>query len=224
MGFRFDRSLKCYIRCVLDVIYGRGQECILCSDYAEELLCSSCTEKVRFSVIEGRIEKFGLNMRYYSCAYYSSVVKEMIIRLKYKSDFNCGVVLAQLLVRLVEEKFKDVPYAAYVPSDVKSLKKRGYNQSKFLCQELCRYTDKTMLNCLVKNRGTKDQIGLSGEARWNNLEGAFVVKDADIIKGKSIILIDDVITTGATAYYCKRAMMDAGCREVIILTVAKSTV
>lgn len=224
MGFRINKSIKYFVSCVLEVIYGSGQECILCSDYAEDLLCNACEKKVKYSIIEGKIEKFGESMQYYSCSYYSSVVKELIIRLKYRSDFNSGTVLAQLMEQLVNEKLSQIEYAAYVPSSIDALKKRGYNQSKFLCETVCKYADKTMLDCLIKRDDTKDQIGLSGDARWNNLENAFVVKNKSLIKGKTIILMDDVITTGATAFYCRKAMMEAGCTDVIVLTAAKSTV
>ena len=224
MGYGFGTSLKYFVRCVIDVIYGNSSSCILCSDYAEEVLCESCKEKINYEFIKGKIEKEDTCMDYYSCAYYNSLVKEMIIRLKYKSDFSCGRVLAELMERLIEENSIKADYIAFVPSDKSTFKKRGYNQSKFLSEMLSQAIKLPTADCLIKDKPTKDQIGLDGEGRWNNLKQCFKVKNYQPIRGRKVLLIDDVITTGATAFYCAKALLEYGCSEVSVLTVAKSAI
>ena len=224
MGYGFSASLKYYLRCVLDVLYGNCSNCVICNDYAEELLCKDCTGKLNYEFIEGRIEKEGTSIEYYSCAYYSSLIKEMVIRLKYKNDFNCGRILTELMGKLVIENCIDVDYITFVPSDKAALKKRGYNQSKFLSEMLSQTIKLPVADCLIKDKATRDQIGLDGEGRWNNLKHCFGVKKYDSIKGRKVLLVDDVITTGATAFYCAKALLEYGCGKVCVLTVAKSTI
>ncbi|NLZ47244.1 MAG: ComF family protein [Clostridiales bacterium] len=224
MGHGIGKSIKYYFECLLDVLYGNSEGCILCNNPTEELICDSCEKKINFSVIEGHIQKENIKIKYYSCSYYNALVKEMIIGLKYKSDFNCGRVLVGLMKKLVLTKGIDAEYVTFVPSDSLMLKKRGYNQSEFLCKQLCQALDKTFIRCLSKQHITKDQIGLDGEGRWLNLKSSFTATNVNKIKGKKILLIDDVITTGATAFYCGKALLEKGCNEVIVLTVAKSAV
>ena len=71
---------------------------------------------------------------------------------------------------------------------------------------------------------TKDQIGLSGEERWNNMEKCFEIQESKFIKNKKILLVDDVITTGATAFHCAHNLKESGINDVCILTIAKSNV
>jgi competence protein ComFC len=224
MGYGFGQRVKFYIRCVLEVIYGRTSDCMICGEFSEDVLCQRCHEKINYSFIKGEIEKEGVSFKYFSCAYYNSLVKELIIRLKYKSDFDCGTILSQLMEKLIKENGISIDYITYVPCDEEALRKRGYNQSEFLCKKLSELTGKKVIRCLKKSKPTMDQIGLDGAARWSNLENSFAVEGSNIIKDKKVLLIDDVITTGATAFYCAKALIQCGCSEVNILTAAKSAV
>ncbi|NLM35455.1 MAG: ComF family protein [Clostridiales bacterium] len=224
MGHGIGKSIRYYFDCLLDVLYGDKEGCILCDNPTEGLICEGCEKKINFSIVEGYIQRDNLKLKYYACSYYNALVKEMIIRLKYKSDFDCGRVLAHLMEKLLLAKKIDAEYATFVPSDSLVLKKRGYNQSEFLCKQLCKSLDKTLIRCLSKQHITKDQIGLDGEGRWLNLKSSFRAINVNKIKGKKILLIDDVITTGATAFYCGKALLENGCSEVTVLTVAKSAV
>ena len=84
--------------------------------------------------------------------------------------------------------------------------------------------NKKVYTLLAKTSRTLDQIGLDSSSRWENLSNSFMAKDLKKIKNKIILLVDDVITTGATAYYCKEVLMKAGAKEVIVLTAAKSRI
>jgi competence protein ComFC len=115
-------------------------------------------------------------------------------------------------------------YISYVPSSKNALKKRGYNQAEYIAKLLAEKTDKKLLHCIGKYKETKDQIGLSGSNRWSNLKESFSFIGENNIESSSILLIDDVITTGATAFYCSELLLKHGCGKVIILTVAKSKI
>jgi competence protein ComFC len=108
--------------------------------------------------------------------------------------------------------------------DKKKLKERGYNQAFLLARALAQHTNLSLEDILLKEKGYADQIGLSKEERLRNLKGAFKTKKDKVqaAKGKRIILVDDVFTTGATAKECSDILMRAGAKEVGVLVVAVS--
>lgn len=77
---------------------------------------------------------------------------------------------------------------------------------------------------LYKVSNSLDQIGLDSKERWDNIKDSFMIKDKKEIEGKRILIIDDVITSGATVFYAAKAIKEVNAKEVFILTVAKSRV
>jgi ComF family protein len=97
--------------------------------------------------------------------------------------------------------------------------KRGFNQSEFLARALARRSGIPMVKALARSRSTKAQAGLSNHARRQNVMKAFRARP---VPGKRILLIDDVMTTGATATACALALKRAGAARVALLTVARA--
>ena len=109
-----------------------------------------------------------------------------------------------------------------VPLSIRSLRERGFNQSlllaKFVSDNL---KIPLMLDGLIKNRETPPQIGLSAKERISNLKGAFkAVRD---FSGMRLLLIDDVMTTGATVKECSKQLLKAGAEDVVVLTLARAS-
>jgi ComF family protein len=110
-----------------------------------------------------------------------------------------------------------------VPLHIRRLRERGYNQALLLVRELSKrmgipYEERT----LAKINDTPVQIALKKRERRKNLKGAFQIKGKETIKGKSIVLVDDVYTTGATVNECSRTLLAAGAKQVTVLTVARA--
>lgn len=105
-----------------------------------------------------------------------------------------------------------------VPLHVRRLRERGFNQALLLAQAL---PGRLLRDTLVRIRHTQPQTGLSPTARRENVRRAFAVRRPEVVKGKSVLLVDDVYTTGATVRECSRALLAAGAREVRVLTVAR---
>ncbi|MGV8980061.1 MAG: ComF family protein [Clostridium sp.] len=187
-------------------------------------MCSECRKKLRPCAESFYIYHDEEKYLVWSVFYYSNIVKELIIRLKYRSDFICGEILAKYMVELVKSKELQFDLIAYVPMTKKALKKRGYNQSEFLANYISRLLEVPLFCNLNKIMDTKDQIGLSGEERWNNMEKCFSIEGYKDIKNKNILLVDDVITTGATTFHCAHNLKESGINNVCILTIAKSKV
>jgi len=226
VGKRIIKYIKNILYCLVQLIYAGDENCVICEDYTDEseALCYTCKRKLRhcqeYFYLCHSEEKYLV----WSVFYYSNIVKELIIRLKYKSDFICGEILAKYMVELIKNKNIQFDVIAFVPMTKKALKIRGYNQSEFLANYLSRSFNIPITCNLTKTLETKDQIGLDGEQRWVNMEKCFDIKKDTLIKNKNILLVDDVITTGATTFYCARKLKESGVNDVCILTIAKSKV
>jgi len=165
-----------------------------------------------------------MEFKCYSAAYYSKVIKELVLRLKYKKDFRSAEVMAELMAETISKYALEADYITYVPVSKSAMKKRGYNQSKVMARILAKSFGIGLMDTLRKTGKAKDQIGLGREQRWRNIEGSFEIrKGADVI-GKRFLLLDDVVTTGATAFWCAAALLESGASEVVVLTAAKSGV
>jgi competence protein ComFC len=225
MGIRVIKYLKYLFNCLLSIIYDENCGCVICGGGDEsELLCKSCRNRIKECSNLSVIDKDGLQIKCYSYAYYSNIIKDMILRMKYKSDFKCGEALSELMLEVIEKNNLNFDSITFVPSSRKAMEKRGYNQSQFLAELISRKSEKAVVNSLKKTTETRDQIGLDSENRWKNLKDCFKVRNEKPIYNKKILLIDDVMTTGATAFYCARELINKGAGEIIILTVAKSRI
>jgi ComF family protein len=109
-----------------------------------------------------------------------------------------------------------------VPLHPRRLRDRGFNQASLIAREIGRRMGRPLVEgALVRRRETMPQTGLSAAARRRNVEDAFAVRRRGLVAGHVVTLVDDVLTTGATARACARALRAAGAREVRILALAR---
>jgi len=149
-------------------------------------------------------------------------VQTLLHALKYKSRPEVGVLLGTMMAQ--EMLLGTAPRAdliVSVPLHRKRLKERGYNQSDAFAEGVSTIMDIPWSGALlIRTRYTKSQTGKTKAERHHNVKGIFEVSNAQQIKGKTVILVDDVLTTGATLEACLEALIDAGCHEVYIMTLA----
>lgn len=216
--------IRYLVESVFSVLYASGDKCLVCGDFEEnnELICNKCRAGIMYCQSKFTLCRNNVEIHCYCAAYYTSTIRELIRRLKYKSDFMSGEFLAQLLIETVNLHNIEFDLITFVPMTSRALKKRGYNQSRLLADLVAKHFNKPVREILVKKTETKDQIGLDGENRWMNLSDCFVATKEYLFKNKKIILIDDVLTTGATAFLCSEQLLLNGALEVTILTAAKS--
>jgi len=226
MGNEIIKNIRYLIKCFLSIVYTTNDCCIICKNRSYEgiFLCKECNSKLKRCNETFQIKLNGYNIKVYSSLYYSGITKELISRLKYKSDFIAGEMLSKIMIETLGNANLSIELITFVPTTRKNLRKRGYNQTEFLAKTIGRETNIAVVKLLRKVKETKDQIGLSGEERWLNINNSYEGINKKNIIGKSILLIDDVITTGATAFYCAKALLDKGAKEVHILTSAKSKI
>lgn len=146
---------------------------------------------------------------------YEGALREAIRLLKFSSIKRLARPLGGLLSGL---ELPEADIIVPVPLEKSSLKKRGFNQTLLIADALSKSCGVPLgSGVLFKIRKTPPQVGLPREERLRNLRGAF---EARGVKGKRVILVDDVITTGATCTECSRALYRAGAEEVTAVVLA----
>ena len=148
--------------------------------------------------------------------------RAMVLKLKHADRTDAAAHLAKWLHRAGEELLSEADCLVPVPLHWRRLWLRTYNQSALLANALGRNTGKQVVaDALVRTRPTPSQGGLDRGQRRRNVMGAFKTQRVEQIKGKNVVLIDDVMTTAATADACSRALLRAGAKQVDVLVLAR---
>lgn len=153
---------------------------------------------------------------------YQGALREAIHALKYQKDIAMGEPLAEHLIEVFTETGWHIDLITAVPLGQARLSDRGYNQSALLARPLALHQRKPFVpKALERIRETHAQVGLSARERHVNLSGAFRARNS-LVAGKSVLVIDDVTTTGATLHACALALNEAGAASVYGLTLARA--
>ncbi|MBI3943409.1 MAG: ComF family protein [Chloroflexi bacterium] len=158
----------------------------------------------------------------YSLAVYEEPVRSIIHHLKYKN----GRWLAPLLGDVLHTGFRQLAWQidaiVPVPLHPQREKERGFNQALLLAQELARREGLPLeVNLLRRVRYTRSQTGLDPAGRLANVAGAFACRDGQKVIGRQVLLVDDVMTTGATMSACAQALKSGGAGKVYALALAR---
>jgi ComF family protein len=164
-----------------------------------------------------------------ACAYgsYEGVLRELIHLLKYEQVEPAANVLGGMLAEAIgKQKISEPVLMIPVPLHVSKRRQRRFNQAELIERAALKHAvgsgAKLETKCLVRTRATVSQIGLTRPQRAENIRGAFRVENRDRIAGRSILLVDDVLTTGTTASECARVLRKAGAEKVWVATVART--
>ena len=200
--------------------------CIACSvklgpsDYRR--ICDSCWGSIAY--VRAQIVPLPAFLDgTFCCCLYDGVMKKCIQALKYGRK----KWLAASLGRIMGECASSAPFLGKtdllvpVPMHAAGLRDRGFNQAELLAGSLSEKFKKEMAGgIIVKTTRTKNQVGLSGEQRRHNLNGAFSVRGGSGVAGKNVMLVDDVCTTGATLSECAKILKENGAAKVYALVLA----
>jgi ComF family protein len=211
--------------------------CVSCREMGS-LLCASCRDK--FELIEpplcprcGRPRSNGrlcpLCQRdplqidgVRSVAYFDGTLREAIHHFKYYNRQALAIPLGKLMSNYWEKSPLPAEIIVPVPLHSNRLRERGYNQAALLARELGKSTGLPVVeNGLVRVRATRPQVELNAQERKENVSDAFHCSNTEL-KGKRILLIDDVCTTGATLEACSIALQQVSARSVWALTLARA--
>jgi ComF family protein len=156
---------------------------------------------------------------------YDENSKGQVLAFKYHDKTQLAPIFGEWLARTYKPYTDKVQFIVPVPLHYWRLLSRRYNQATLLAHTLGRHTGLPVLpDTLKRIRATESQAGLSRRQRIDNMRGAFTVAKPrrELLKGKSVLLVDDVMTTGATLDACARTLHDAGVQDVYVLTIART--
>ena len=196
--------------CMKQVVFNNGKTCKRCGvgiDGIEDY-CGNCAFDVLY------FDKA------YSVFSYEGAVQKAILNMKFNNMGSYAKVFARYLVFLAQKYNVEYDLVTFAPMSKKSLQKRHYNQAQLLARHFCAILnqDDLLIEAVVKIKETVAQEQLNRTERKNNLVGAYKINAE--VKGKRVLIIDDIKTTGATINECAKVLKQAGAAEVVAITVA----
>lgn len=150
---------------------------------------------------------------------YEGAIRDAVHALKYGGQMRLGTILGDLLAEAFVEPRPAIDLAIGVPLSDERLRERGYNQAKLLAQRVGeRFAIPEVPTALRRIRQTQSQVELNADERRRNVTGAFAAAPP-VVRGKSVLVVDDVLTTGATLTACMEALRAAGAVHVYVAAV-----
>ncbi len=186
----------------------KGPACLKCGEPLPSEFSSICGGCLKDKPPFDHARSFGLH---------NSTLKEAVNLLKFHGIKRLSKPLSEKIIGM---DLPQVDLVLPVPLHKKRLRQREFNQSALIGKHIARHLEvPIVINSLIRERNTMPQVGLNAKERRKNIRNAFTVKDAVVLKGKHIMLVDDVFTTGATVRECSRVLKKAGAHSVYVVTL-----
>jgi len=211
-----------FISFFLDLIF--PPKCVFCTrilDRTDDGWCDHCTESLPYADNQGRQDGDYFDFCV-SPLYYTDVVRRSILRYKFKGASHYAEVYGRFLAECISEN-PDIDYdiISWVPLSDKRERSRGYDQAMLLAMATALELNDIAVETLKKTLDVQAQSELGDKAeRSANISGAYVASDAELINGKRILLIDDVVTTCSTLDECTKVLLTAGAAGVVCAVLA----
>ena len=174
------------------------------------------------------LNKKHLFTQLHALASYQPPYAKLIKQLKYKKQLTTGELLGQLLshsilARFSSSELKQFDYIIAVPLHNKKLRQRGFNQAQLIAEVVAKQLNIPLLvDAISRNKATQVQEGLSVSKRKRNLQGAFSVRQNAQWQGKHILVLDDVVTTGATINSLSQCLLTKNVASITVLCICRT--
>jgi len=212
-----------FIGTILDLLF--PPKCVFCGrvlSKADDGICDKCIESLPYADNHGKQNGDVFDFCV-SALYYTGDVRRSILRYKFNSAQHYADIYGKILADCIRE-CPDVKYdiISWVPLSIKRERKRGYDQAMLLAMATALELSDVAVETLKKPNdvGAQSELGDKTE-RCANISGAYVASDTEIVTGKRILLIDDVVTTCSTLDECARVLLSAGASGVVCATLAR---
>lgn len=211
------------LRCgLLDLLF--PPKCPFCRRVTDTGVCEACREKLPWVPEEEILREDAGLFRCAAPLYYEGPVRDALLRLKFAGGIGAAEPLGELIAACAAEWLSGAfDCVTWVPVSKKRLKRRGYDQARLLCEAACRLWKAKPLPLLEKTVDNPAQSGIEGgpSARRANVQGVYRAADPGKIRGRRILLIDDILTTGSTLSECVRVLEEAGAENVVCTVLAQ---
>ena len=236
MNFSFKQLFKSLINIIMPPLCGICREFI----HAEGGLCASCMENVSY-IMENDCQicgypfdvPVGNNMvcgaclqnkphfqRAYACICYAGTLKNLILRFKHADGTYLAPIITKMMTSMIRRRFIEADMIIPVPLSYKKHFKRHYNQSALIARLIAKDINVPFYSHILKRIKDNTQKDASKIMRMQAVKNSFICHP-QAVQGKKVILIDDVMTTGATVNECSRMLIKAGAKSVIVVTFAR---
>lgn len=191
--------------CGIDAKVISSDACLKCGH--EKCICTSNSDN---------------NLTFSAVYYYDGQLKRSLLKFKFNSESSYCDVFSKAMAKRVMDVYSDIAFdgVCYVPMTKTNTRFRGYNQSKLLAQAIADELKLPLMDALVKSKETLSQKNLTQKERLENLKDSFSANDDTDIKGKTLLLCDDIKTTGATLRECCDTLIKAGAKDVLCICLA----
>lgn len=211
---------------VLNLIF--PNVCGFCNEINDNSLCRSCELNLSKYEIDCIKSHTNDKQKYfdflYSALKYENTVREKIIQYKFNENSYLYKTFAKIIIKnkKIYRFLKLYDIIISVPMHKNKKAVRGYNQCELIAREITKQLELDYeKDVLIKVKNTEIQSTLTKLQRIENVKGAFCIKDETKVKGKKIILVDDIYTTGSTVNECSKVLKKAGASEICVVTIAK---
>ncbi|MEJ7626317.1 MAG: phosphoribosyltransferase family protein [Ferruginibacter sp.] len=201
-----------------------------------QLLCIACISELPHTcfagqennpiekIFRGRLPVSAAHSQFYFAK--NELIQHLIHELKYNNNKEIGISLGEMLgISLLQSgRYTSIDYLIPLPLHLKKEFRRGYNQAAIICEGISRSTSIPMMpGNVTRQRVTDTQTRKHRAERWNNVAGSFIIKNPEKLAGKHILLVDDVITTGATIEACGLSILKINGTSLSIASLAHAS-
>lgn len=220
-------NIKSFFRLFLNAFY--PSRCPYCNSVIpkNKIACEECIPKIQQENIVTQL----MHSKCISPFRYDDIYKRAILQLKFNSCCSYADQMAMVMSNAIREEYADYfnekkhfDFITYVPFTKSKYRERGYNQSKLLAQNISYYLKIEYKDILVKTKDNKTQHTLTRTQRIKNVQNVFDINPKYFVRDKNILIIDDILTTGATLDECVNILLNNGAEEVMCATFTTTIV
>lgn len=199
--------------------------CIFCRSFMKDKKGNICPKCAASLPVTG--ENARLRGEFFSVCiaplYYKDNVSKAVKRFKFNGKTHYARPFGKIIAKCIQQNLAgEYDLITWVPLSRKRYRERGYSQSELLAMDVALELDNVAADLLEKTKDTPAQSSLKGRARRKaNVSGAYSVKDEELVRNKRILIIDDIVTTGATLSECARVLLSAGAKKVVCAVLCR---
>ena len=179
------------------------------------LICKPCMSKIKNLNLKRELFKIKNESVYCVAPFkYDGLIRQAILRFKFKGKISNSAFFAYMMSQTIKKYYSDIDLTTFVPISSTRKMKRKFDQSEILSEKISKIINVPWINTLEKTVDNAEQHNLERSDRAKNILNVYKVVNKENIKGKNILLIDDVCTTGSTLKECAKMLFENGAKTV----------